>query len=104
MFARQQFFIIRSLIRNSTSNYVLNYVIRHINICKRITQKLHVIQFLLHAIILCMLFNLGLLSYYELRNFLNICFKYEMSCTLFARQQFFIIHSLLFVIQHPIMC
>ena len=38
MFARQQFFIIRSLIRNLTSNYVLNYVIRHTKFCKRINQ------------------------------------------------------------------
>ena len=36
MFARQQFSVIRSLIRNSTSNYVLNYVIRHTKFCERI--------------------------------------------------------------------
>ena len=46
MFAQQQFFLIRCLIRNSTSFYVVNYVIRHQNFVSELP-KLHVIQFLL---------------------------------------------------------
>ena len=38
MFTRQQFFVIRFLICNSTSNYVLNYVIRGTKFYDRITQ------------------------------------------------------------------
>ena len=36
MFARQQFFVISTLIRNSTSNYVLKYAIRHTKFCTKL--------------------------------------------------------------------
>ena len=38
MFSRQLLFVIRTRIRNTTTNYMLNYVIRHIKFSKRITQ------------------------------------------------------------------